>query len=396
MARKISSDGAAAASVSKVEKQTKKSKKKEKKSRKRSRDRADSVDVDAAASNNQAVEPSTPLPRPTEDKPMDDATAKEQRKSARKAAKLQLLSQIPTHDPDGIPYNKIQLRRMKRRVKHGLDPIPTKEEEREIREREKRERAEEEALYAEQQNDDDSVVDVGKDGENEDMSGEEENQDQVDVSSGIYQEVDTKEEAHKKQPPSKKAKRNKPVPPDYICQACHNQLPDFTTPHWIYDCPMKKTQRGCNKISKKLRGLHDPPSRKVFVSGLPFDCDEGEVKRFFETSILEGADGGSSGEKNTVELVHCKLLQFEDSKRCKGQAFLTFDSDEGAKLALKLNGSTWKEMQGEDQGGTKSGKKKKKGDDGNTSGEERKKLKLRVSKVLNRFVTKRKQVAGKS
>ena len=83
-------------------------------------------------------------------------------------------------------------------------------------------------------------------------------------------------------------------------------------------------------------------------------------------------------------MVHCKLLKFEDSNRCKGQAFLTFDTDDAAKLAIRvMNGSTWKEI---DEPGTKTKKKKKDA----AAGKEKKELKLKVTKVLNRFVTKKK------
>ena len=82
--------------------------------------------------------------------PPDDRAS---RRAARRAERLEdekrLSSKIPTRDDDGIPYGKIQIRRMKRRVKHGLSPIPTEEEEREIRERERLERLEEEDLYYE-------------------------------------------------------------------------------------------------------------------------------------------------------------------------------------------------------------------------------------------------------
>ena len=151
---------------------------------------------------------------------------------------------------------------------------------------------------------------------------------------------------------------------------------------WIYDCPQKKTNRGCNKVAKKLRGLNDPPSRKVFVGGLPFECDEGMVKRFFD----EGMMMSSSSSKEEVELLHVKLLKFEDSKRCKGQAFLTFDCDEGAQLAIRsMNGSVWKDIE-EPGMSSKSGKNKSKG---KTGGDEtRKELRLKVTKVLNRHVTK--------
>ena len=78
-----------------------------------------------------------------------DRLAEKQAKKLAKAEKeAKLLSQIPTRDPEtGIPYSKMQLRRMKRRVKHGLNPIPTEEEEREIKVREERERRQEERLF---------------------------------------------------------------------------------------------------------------------------------------------------------------------------------------------------------------------------------------------------------
>ena len=51
-------------------------------------------------------------------------SSKEESRAAKKAAKKklkeELQSKIPKVDDDGIPYNKIQIRRMMRRVKHGL------------------------------------------------------------------------------------------------------------------------------------------------------------------------------------------------------------------------------------------------------------------------------------
>ena len=292
------------------------------------------------------------------------------RKAKKKEQKEALMAKIPKLDPDGIPYNKIQIRRMLRRVKHGLDPIATEEEEREIREREKREKAEEEKLlFAERDEEEDQEEE--EDGEAADSKDD---QDEEAPNAEAAAQAD---EPKRHNPPSKKTKRSKPVPPDYICQACMNKLPNFT-PHWIYDCPNKVTKRGCNTVSKKLRGLHDPPSRKVFVSGLPFECTEGHVKRYFEQN-MDGKDATES-----IELVHCKLLKFEDSSRCKGQAFLTFDSDLGAQLALKLNGSMWEDVE---EPGVSTKKKKK---SGSKEGSDKKELKLKVTKVLNRHVTKKK------
>ncbi len=303
---------------------------------------------------------------------------------------------------------------MTRRVKHGLDPIPTEEEEREIEEREKRERLEEERLYLlgekERGEDDDVEGEEKEDGsggeeeehesdDDESMPDELQNEGEEAVSGNIVSDDETKQQQHHQQhrdkeskkksspktqsqqsnqPANKKTKRNKPVPDDYVCQACQNQI---APPHWIYDCPNKVTQRGCNQVAKKLRGLHDPASRKVFVSGLPFDATEGSVQRFFDAKMIE--EGSSS------QLVHCKLLKFEDSQRCKGQAFLTFDSDEAAKRALKLSGMIWEDVEEEGVSTKKKGKGKK--NKGEEEKKEKKELRLKVSKVLNRFVTKQKK-----
>jgi hypothetical protein len=114
------------------------------------------------------------------------------------------------------------------------------------------------------------------------------------------------------------------------------------------------------------------------------------VKRYFEKNIAGDRDDNDVTE--SLELVHCKLLKFEDSNRCKGQAFLTFESDLGAKMALKLNGSVW-----EDVDEVEIVKKKKrnktasaKDESGGGNDSKKKELKLKVTKVLNRHVTKNK------
>ncbi|KAL7447485.1 hypothetical protein ACHAXM_011397 [Skeletonema potamos] len=343
-------------------------KKKSKSSKKRPFEEQEEDGDDAAATKSSSSKP-------------DRAT----RKAIKKEQKEALMAKIPKLDPEGIPYNKIQIRRMLRRVKHGLDPIATEEEEKEIRERERREKAEEEQLlFAERndeadQDDEDGDKDVGADDSNNVEQEDEEEEEEEEEEAPSKETAGDAQQKKSHNPPSKKTKRSKPVPPDYTCQACQNSLPNFT-PHWIYDCPNKVTQRGCNSVAKKLRGLHDPPSRKVFVSGLPFECTEGHVKRYFEQH-MDGTDATES-----IELVHCKLLKFEDSTRCKGQAFLTFESDLGAKLALKLNGSVWEDV--EEPGVV--AKKKKIGAKESTEENKVKELKLKVTKVLNRHVTKKK------
>merc|ERR1712216_23455 len=96
-----------------------------------------------------------------------------------------------------------------------------------------------------------------------------------------------------------------------------------------------------------------------------------------------------SNEEGGFELVHCKLLKFEDSKRCKGNGFLTFDTDDAAKLAIKcMNSKVWKDI--EEPG--ISSKKTKKGKDVKIT--EKKELKIKVVPVFNRFVTKNKKWEG--
>lgn len=317
------------------------------------------------------------------------------RRAAKKALEQELQWKIPTHDDDGIPYGKIQLRRMKRRVKHGLSPIPSEEEEREIRERERREKMEEEALYYEAPARDDDVDDDGDCKDDDKGRNPIDEEDAIDGGRGandvwndnnedVNDEQEEEEKAERNAaevlspPPAKKVKRNKPVPPDYVCQACQSQAV-----HWIYDCPKKETKKGCNTVAKKLRGLHDPPSRKVFVGGLPFDCDEGMVKRFFDEGL--GSNSSSCGDG---VVVHVKLLKFEDSQRCKGQAFLTFDTDEGAAMAItKMNGLVWREVP--ELGATlmtTKGKKKKKTTKEDSAVPKRE-LRLKVTRALNRFAT---------
>ncbi|KAL3800260.1 hypothetical protein ACHAWO_013842 [Cyclotella atomus] len=294
-------------------------------------------------------------------KSQDKKLCKEEKKAAKKQVEEELLAKIPKVDEDGIPYNKIQIRRMKRRVKHGLDPIPTEEEEKEIAKRKEEEKKEVEELFADREKDKLLSEDEVEDGEGG-SDGEESHDDPDDEGAD-----DRDKPTHQQQPIYKKA-RTKPVPPDYVCSACQNkssQDGEFS-PHWIYDCPSKVTKKGCNTKSKKTRGLTDPPSRKVFVSGLPFDVTERGVKQYFDTA---------------GEVVHVKLLKFEDSQRCKGQGILTFDTDAGAKAALKLNGEIWVEEE--------EPVKKKKKKSVESTAKEKKELRLKVSKVLNRFVTKK-------
>ena len=281
---------------------------------------------------------------------------------------------MPKVDEHGISYTKIQIRRMTRRAKRGLPPVPTEEEEREMLRQKKLDKEEEEQELAgllhrsnrededsgeESEGDgdeDDEVADDGEDDDEEDIAG---NQEDDDDDGSDEKEPASQPRQH---PTAKKCKRSKPVPPDYTCMACQNR---HSPAHWIYDCPEKERRPGSNHVKKKLRGLNLPSSCKVFVSGLPFEIKSRDVEKYFATSC--------------GKVVHCKLLTFEDTKRCKGQAFVTFEEEESAKKALKMTGEVL-DYEPEDSG---KKKKKSKGD----AEMPKKALTLRVSKVKSRIAT---------
>ena len=307
----------------------------------------------------------------------DDDDDKKKQRESKKAEKTKLLEQVPKTDEHGIAYTKLQLRRMMKRVKRGLPPVPTPEEEQERIRQEALTRKEEEAELA-------GLVyrkeTVGG-GENDDDDDERE-QDEEHADSDIDEGHDDKDDVQQPQeptasashpdttPPKKKTKRSKPVPSDYTCLACNNTN---QPPHWIYDCPNKITVRGTNHVSKKLKGIHNPDSKKVFVSGLPFDAKRKDVERMFQTC--------------PGKLVHCKLLTFPDTERCKGQAFLSFDTEDGAKAALKLSGTTIDIDN--DAGDSKKKDSKKKDSKKGAKQQTRHELKLKVSKMKNRTLTKK-------
>merc|ERR1712166_38409 len=151
-----------------------------------------------------------------------------------------------------------------------------------------------------------------------------------------------------------------------------------TPAHWIYDCPDKITVRGANQKKKKDRGVHDPDSKKVFVSGLPFEANAKKVEDFFSTT-------------HNCGIVSCVgLIKFDDSKRCNGQAYVTFNTDEGAKLALELTGITINaaELSSDVNDAKKKKKNSKEGEESSDVVVKRKELKLKVSKVRGRNETK--------
>lgn len=220
-------------------------------------------------------------------------------KETKKKIKKELLSKIPTHNEDGFAYNKVQIRRMMKRVKKGLNPVPTKEEERERRKLEELENSSEEGDIIHK------------------------NSKQVlEESEEKYDDDCSERNTHKVVKEEEKIKMKKDVPSDYICQACMNK---HSPPHFIYDCPDKVRRRGCNKVKKRKL---DNFSTIVYVSGLPFNVRNKEVCDYFKEQC-----------KGPVR--SCKLFTFSDSNRCNGQALITFESTETASNALSLDGSVF-------------------------------------------------------
>lgn len=307
--------------------------------------------------------------------------AKKAERDTRRSERKRLMEQVPEVDENGVAYTKLERRRMRKRVARGLDPIETETEKQERLLREKELRVEEEAELAglvisskNAQDDDDNDEDEeeGNNGELQEFDNEEHDTDRDDDHDEGEDHDDQKGERMLKtknvptDPSPKKAHkpRSKPVPPDYTCLACQNK---HVPVHWIYDCPDKVTKPGTNQIAKKFKGIHNPDPRKVFVSGLPFDAKAGDVTKLFEPTC--------------GKIVHCKLIKFEDTGRCKGQAYVTFETDEGALKALQLSGSTIDN----DVPSSKSSSAKKQ-----DAKSQRSELKLKVTKALNRFLTKAK------
>jgi hypothetical protein len=305
-----------------------------------------------------------------DERPSKKKVTKEERKKLKeqkKAEKEALLAKVPKVDEDGIAYTKVQIKRMLKRVMRGLDPVPTEQEVREIARARRDEERETEMEMADmlfrktesEQNDDED--DVASD-QNDDDSGDEDGAvDQYDDEEDNGKENDV-EKGSSSQPPVKKKPRSKTVPGDYICAACQNA---HSPPHWIYDCPDKIHQPGANQKKKSQRGINESSAKKVFVSGLPFDATTKIVVDYFENDLKCG------------KVEHCKLLTFEDTKRCKGQGIITFESEISAAKALKQNGTVLKMNTGSEKG-----KKSK---------DVKKELKLGVKKVVNRAAMKTKK-----
>jgi hypothetical protein len=248
---------------------------------------------------------------------------------------------------------------MAKRVSRGLDPIETSKEKHERLKNEAELRRQEEAeltgmVYRKPQGDEDNDSGSERVVDDNDEESKQENTVEDDEAPSLTKK------ASQPVKNTKKTKRNKPVPSDYVCFACKNESKPL---HWIYDCPKKVTMKGTNQVAKKLRGNNPADDNKVFVSGLPFSMKRGDVTKLF---LACG------------KIAHTKIVLFPDTGRCKGQAYVTFESKEGAAKALELSGS----VIDNDDGASKDKSPK------SPTTNKRKELKLKVTKALNRIATK--------
>jgi RNA recognition motif. (a.k.a. RRM, RBD, or RNP domain) len=299
--------------------------------------------------------------------PCDEKSSKsKEERKRRRLEREKRLDQVPKVDENGIRYTKQQIRHMRKRVERGLHPVETPSEKQARLAQEAQLRREEEAeLSGLMEGREEITGDVPEDVDEPNLETNKDDNDEEEETSFSYEKrPKDASETLAERPRVQKKKRAKPVPSDYVCSACQNA--DGQPPHWIYDCLNKKTVPGTNQVSRKNRGLQDPSETKLFVSGLPFDTTAKDVSELFAS-------------KADVSVVHVKLIKFEDTKRCKGQAFVTFATPEAAKKALRLNGSVIPS--------TVAPTKPK----GSAENKQKKELKLKVTKVLNRVVTKTKR-----
>mmetsp|Transcript_60380 Transcript_60380/g.148159 ORF Transcript_60380/g.148159 Transcript_60380/m.148159 type:complete len:391 (-) Transcript_60380:49-1221(-) len=305
------------------------------------------------------------------------------KREEKKKQKAELLEKVPKVDKDGIAYTKIQIRRMMKRVKRGLDPIETPQEVHQRLKDDAQLRREEEAELAglffrknkqpdEEEGKDEDNDDEEQDDKDDDKEKDEDSEDDDEAEEEVKTPKKDSSSKTTAQPPSNKKARSKIVPPDYVCSACQNKHQPV---HWIYDCPDKVTMRGTNQKKKRDRGVHDPDSRKLFVSGLPFEYKKHDVESLFETKLKCG------------KVAHCKLVTFGDTGRCNGQAYVSMSTDEAAEDALKHSGIM---IEVDHHDPTSKMSKKKKNDQSNkNSNEKRKELKLKITRVQNRRKTKK-------
>lgn len=120
-----------------------------------------------------------------------------------------------------------------------------------------------------------------------------------------------------KPPQTKKVTVEKPLPPNYTCNAC-----GAVDKHAIYNCPIKIPLKKKKKAESEL----PPQSCTVYIDGLPFDTDIQKLTEFL-------TEHNSSTGIKQPRGIH--IVPFDDNpKKCKGVAFVTYDTAELAASCI--------------------------------------------------------------
>eukprot|EP00592_Proboscia_alata_P009828 CAMPEP_0194362154 /NCGR_PEP_ID=MMETSP0174-20130528/9855_1 /TAXON_ID=216777 /ORGANISM="Proboscia alata, Strain PI-D3" /LENGTH=418 /DNA_ID=CAMNT_0039134829 /DNA_START=81 /DNA_END=1337 /DNA_ORIENTATION=+ len=303
-----------------------------------------------------------------------------EKRALKKSEKQSLTEKIPSVDEHGISYTKLQTRKMLRRVKRGLPPVPTPEEERLLQqERKLQEKLEELELGG-------MIVSKPKEKVVEEPEADADDNADANVESEPNESVKSyancppADEPRKYPPkdhslPPSSPTNKKAIPLDYVCFACKND-PSNGPLHWIYNCPSKVTKKGCNAITKKKRGSLSSNECKIFVSGLPFTVTGKDVEDYFGLKL--GVGEGLS------KAIQCQLLTFKDTKRCNGQAYLVFATKDMVETALTLHKAVY---DGQTSNDPKKKTKKDTGKDVNAKPE--KERWLAVTRCVNRIESKK-------
>lgn len=117
------------------------------------------------------------------------------------------------------------------------------------------------------------------------------------------------------------------------------------------------------RTKAEIRQEGKPPSRKIFLGNLSFDTTEDSLKEHFE----------KCGPIGTT-----KIATFEDSGKCKGYAWITFEELEAAESAVKGYVMIKEEIEDEES----------EPDEGSDSESENKKPKVKATKTRKWWVNK--------
>lgn len=125
---------------------------------------------------------------------------------------------------------------------------------------------------------------------------------------------------------SKKDKKTKlPTPSESDDESVKEVVEDEANPEDTSDLSDEEVEE-VKQPAKKSGGK--PDEEQLFVSGIPYECSEQELKEFFG----ELAKG----------IKEIKMPRYQDSGRCIGYAHITMSTPEGTQKVLEMSGQKLK------------------------------------------------------